>query len=292
MTANQPSIPLPLFRRGKVRDVYEFEQQLLIVSSDRISAFDYVLPSIIPGKGIVLNQLSLFWFQKLENEITHHLIDPRPEARPEFAAFAPAIAGRSMLVKKVKALPVEAIIRGYLVGSGWQSYQRDGRVCGLQLPPGLDFAARFSEPLFTPTTKAEQGHDADISFSELETVIGSEKAVQVRDLSLKVYQKVAACSAEKGIILADSKFEFGLDETGRIILIDEICTPDSSRFWKASDYSPGIEPPSYDKQFVRNYLLNCGWDRNSPPPILPEEVVERTGELYREIYQILTGRQI
>jgi len=292
MTSDPLDLPLKLFRRGKVRDVYEVDGQLLIVSSDRISAFDYVLPSTIPGKGVVLNQLSLFWFERLGKEIVHHLVDPRPEDRPEFSSFAKAIAGRSMLVKKVKPLPVEAIVRGYLVGSGWQTYQREGKICGLSLPPGLVFAARLPEPLFTPTTKAEQGHDADISFSEMCNEIGAEMAALIRDLSLRIYNAANAYAASRGVILADSKFEFGQDENGQVILIDEVCTPDSSRFWKASDYSPGVEPPSFDKQFVRNYLLNCGWDRNSAPPLLPGEVIERTGELYREIFQILTGRRI
>lgn len=282
-------LPLKLFKRGKVRDVYEVDNRLLIVSSDRISAFDYVLPTLIPDKGRVLNRLSAFWFAYTEKTFPNHVLCAEPEKLDEFKALAPQIAERAILTRKVKTFPLEAIVRGYIVGSGWKTYEKSGQICGIPLPAGLKFAQEFPEPLFTPTTKAEQGHDEDITFTELKNVIGTETAEKIKDLSIALYLKVRAYARDRGIIIADTKFEFGQDENGGIILIDEIFTPDSSRFWKVADYEPGKEPPPFDKQFVRNFLLQSPWDRNSPPPPLPQEVVVNTRDKYLEIFRILTG---
>lgn len=289
---NMIDLPFPLFKRGKVRDVFESDEGLLIVSSDRISAFDFVLPSLIPDKGKVLNKLALFFFELTRDLIPNHILNPEPEKLSHLAPYKEVLNKRSMLVRRVKPFPVEAIVRSYLVGSGWKSYQQTGQLCGITLPSGLSFADRFPDPVFTPSTKAESGHDENISFDELKTLIGAEDADSIRDLSLKLFVRASEYAFEKGIIIADSKFEFGKDENGRIILIDEIFTPDSSRFWKRQDYQPGKEPPAFDKQYVRNYLLSSSWDRESPPPPLPEEVVEKTREKYLEIFQILTGNPL
>lgn len=285
-------LPLKLYKRGKVRDVFEVNGRLLIVSTDRISAFDYVLPSLIPDKGRVLNQLSAFWFAKTRELFPNHIICAEPEELEEFKPFADKIRERTVLTQKVETYPIEAIVRGYIGGSGWKSYEKTGEICGTKLPPGLKFAQKFSEPLFTPSTKVEAGHDEDITFEELKARLGVEDAMRIRDISLDLYSKVSQYAYDKGIIIADTKFEFGRDEHGQIILIDEIFTPDSSRFWKVADYVPGQEPPAFDKQFVRNFLLNSSWDRNSSPPVLPGNVVDKTREKYMEIYEIFTGRSL
>ncbi|MGE5341286.1 MAG: phosphoribosylaminoimidazolesuccinocarboxamide synthase [Candidatus Omnitrophota bacterium] len=285
-------LPLQLFKKGKIREVYDVGNRLLILSTDRISAFDYVLPSLIPDKGKVLNRISSFWFKFTRDFIPNHIICDEPETLDEFKPFASRIEKRGVLAAKLKTFPIEAIVRGYLLGSGWKSYQATGEICGIRLPAGLTFTDKFSEPIFTPTTKADIGHDENMTFEQMEHTIGSKTAQTIRDLSIDLFQKVSRYAYEKGIILADTKFEFGVDENGTITLIDEIFTPDSSRFWKVDDYTPGKEPPAYDKQFVRNYLLQSSWDRNSPPPPLPEEVIIKTREKYLEIYHILTGEQL
>lgn len=285
-------LPLTLFKRGKVRDVYEVDKQLLIISSDRISAFDFVLPTLIPDKGRVLNRLSAFWFNYTRDIFPNHVVCAEPEKLPQFKQFAPLIAERAILTRKVETYPLEAIVRGYIVGSGWKSYQESGQICGIALPQGLEFAQEFPEPLFTPTTKAEQGHDQDITFDRLKALIGSGDALKIKELSISLYRRIGEYARQRGIIIADTKFEFGRDENGRIILIDEIFTPDSSRFWKTADYTAGKEPPAFDKQFVRNYLLATLWDRNSPPPPLPTDVVEKTRQKYMEIFEILTGKPL
>lgn len=289
---NTIEIPLNLFKRGKVRDVYETKGNLLIVSSDRISAFDYVLPSVIPDKGKVLNQISAFWFRHTREFIPNHIVCDEPENLDEFSKFKELIEKRSVLAKKVKTFPVEAIVRAYVVGSGWKSYQEKGEICGIKIPSGLNFADALPEPIFTPTTKADIGHDENISFDQMQKLIGKDIAKKIRRLSLELFSRVSGLARKKGIIIADTKFEFGQDETGQIILIDEIFTPDSSRFWKQDDYSPGKEPPAYDKQFVRNYLLASQWDRKSTPPELPRDIIEMTREKYLEIYTILTGKHL
>ncbi len=285
-------LPLPPYRRGKVRDVYEAGDHLLIVASDRISAFDFVLPSLIPDKGKVLNQVALFWFRQTAGLMANHVIDGHPEESPAFAPYRAALEKRSVLVRRLQIYPVEAIVRGYLVGSGWQSYQQGGEVCGVRLPAGLAFADRLPEPIFTPTTKAERGHDENITFAQLESRIGCEAAAAIRDRSLLLFRAASEIAREHGVILADSKFEFGRDGSGDMVLADEIFTPDSSRFWKGEEWRPGQEPPSYDKQFVRNWLLQCGWDRHSPPPPLPADVIAKTREKYLEIHRILTGQPL
>lgn len=285
-------IPLKLFRRGKVREVFESGGRLLIVSTDRISAFDFVLPSLIPDKGKVLNQISAFWFDYTREFIPNHLISSQPENLAEFGEFKDLISGRSVLTKKLKPFPIEAIVRAYLLGSGWKSYRENGEISGVKIPPGMNFAGRFPEPIFTPTTKADIGHDENLTFEAMKNLIGSERAEAIKSLSLQLFDRVSRFAREKGIIIADTKFEFGQDHDGEIILIDEIFTPDSSRFWKLEDYVPGIEPPAYDKQFVRNYLLNSDWDRKSVPPELPEEIICMTREKYLEIFRILTGKTL
>ena len=292
MTETALARHFPLFKRGKVREVYDLGDRLLLVASDRISAFDFVLQGEIPGKGQVLNQLSAFWFRLTEPIIPNHLLDAEPEKSPEFAAVAPAIAGRAMVTRKLETYPLEAIVRGYLVGSGWKSYQQSGEVCGIRLPAGLQFADPLPEPLFTPSTKAEQGHDENISFAELANRIGTAAATDIRDRSLHLFAEAGRYARQRGILIADSKFEFGRDQDGQTVLIDEIFTPDSSRFWRESDYRPGAEPPSFDKQFVRNFLLGSSWDRKSTPPPLPDDIVAGTQSRYREIFRILTGRSL
>ncbi|NIM17876.1 MAG: phosphoribosylaminoimidazolesuccinocarboxamide synthase [Candidatus Aminicenantes bacterium] len=285
-------LPLTLFKRGKVRDVFEVDNQLLIVSTDRISAFDYVLPSLIPDKGKVLNQLSAFWFRYTKDFIPNHVVCDEPEKLETLKAFAPIIEKRAILTRKLTTYPIEAIVRGYIVGSGWKTYQRTGEICGVQLPPGLNFADKFPEPIFTPTTKADDGHDENLTFEQMENIVGKTDSQKIRELSISLFKKVSQDAYEKGIIIADTKFEYGKDEKGNIILIDEIFTPDSSRFWKVEDYSPGKEPPAFDKQYVRNYLSQSSWDKNSPPPELPNDVIARTREKYLEIYEILTGNPL
>ena len=285
-------LPLRLFKRGKVRDVFEVDNRLLIVSTDRISAFDYVLPSLIPDKGKVLNKLSAFWFRYTGDFIPNHVICDEPEQLEDFKAFAPAIEKRAILTRKLDTYPIEAIVRGYIVGSGWKTYRETGEICGVPLPPGLNFADKFPGPIFTPTTKADSGHDENITVEQMENIVGKIDSEKIRELSLALFKKVSQYAYEKGIIIADTKFEFGRDETGNIILIDEIFTPDSSRFWKAADYAPGKEPPPFDKQYVRDYLSRSSWDKNSPPPELPAGVIGKTREKYLEIYEILTGKSL
>jgi phosphoribosylaminoimidazole-succinocarboxamide synthase len=284
-------LPFKLFKRGKVRDVFEVDDRLLIVSSDRISAFDYILPSLIPGKGQVLNRIAAFWFARTRELIPNHVLSAEPETLGEFKALAAILEKRSLLARKLDAYPVEAIVRGFIVGSGWNTYRQSGEICGVRLPKGLQFADRLPEPAFTPTTKAEKGHDENITFDQLADRLGRETAERMRSLSLKLFAAASAYALERGIIIADSKFEFGQDAAGNMVVIDEIFTPDSSRFWKRDEYVPGQEPPPLDKQYVRNYLLSSSWDRKSPPPELPADVIAATSEKYGEIFHILTGQK-
>ena len=280
---------LTLFRKGKVRNVYGVGDKLLVVATDRISAFDWVLPSLIPYKGKVLTQLSKFWFDFVGLVLPNHLLATETkDFPPVLAPFADILAKRSMLVKKTRSLPIECVVRGYLSGSGWKEYKTTGKICGLKIPKGLKESDRLEEPIFTPSTKADQGHDINISFKEVQKLIGAELAQKIRKASLELYQKAALYAVSKGIIIADTKFEFGLagDE---LVLIDEIFTPDSSRFWPLSLYEEGRPQPSFDKQFVRDYLETTSWDKNTPPPELPAEIVAKTSEKYLEIYKVLTG---
>jgi phosphoribosylaminoimidazole-succinocarboxamide synthase len=278
---------LPLLFRGKVRDVYDLGDALLVVASDRLSAFDVVLPTPIPDKGRVLTELSTFWFERTRHIVANHLLDRRLEDHVPPAWVEP-LRHRAQIVKKAKPLPVEAVVRGYLVGSGWEEYQRSGTVCREPLPPGLRQADKLPQALFTPSTKAPQGeHDENISFADAERLLGPNLAGQVRDLSLAIYRHGADWAEQRGIIIADTKFEFGLLD-GEVILIDEVMTPDSSRFWPRSEYRPGTSPPSFDKQYVRDYLTQIGWKKEPPGPELPEEVVRKTSEKYREALKRLT----
>ncbi|MFQ5669143.1 MAG: phosphoribosylaminoimidazolesuccinocarboxamide synthase [Acidobacteriota bacterium] len=284
---------VPLLVRGKVRDVYDLGSQLLFVATDRISAFDYILPTGIPDKGRVLNQLSLFWYRRMENLVRHHVITASQEEYPPvLAPFASLLKGRSMLVQRLEMYPVECVVRGYLAGSGWKEYvARGGTVCGLSLPSGLRQAERLPHPIFTPATKAKDGHDENISFDAMVKLIGGADAERLRDLSLALYRRGVDDAAASGILLADTKFEFGrLD--GRIILGDEVLTPDSSRFWDKITYRTGISPPSLDKQFVRDYLEEIGWDKRPPVPDLPPEIVAGVRDRYREIYRRLAGEPL
>ncbi|MBL3527282.1 MAG: phosphoribosylaminoimidazolesuccinocarboxamide synthase [gamma proteobacterium endosymbiont of Lamellibrachia anaximandri] len=277
--------------RGKVRDIYAVDDNhLLIVTSDRLSAFDVILPQAIPGKGEVLTRVANFWFERTRDQVPNHLSDiPLDSVIPD-ANQRSALGDRAIVVRKLKPLPVEAIVRGYLIGSGWKDYQRSGGVCGIQLPQGLQQADKLPEAIYTPSTKAEVGeHDQNISFDKTVDLIGQDLAGQVRDLSLGIYTEAADFAREKGIIIADTKFEFGLDDNGTVHLIDEVLTPDSSRFWPASEYRPGISPPSFDKQFVRDYLETLDWDKNPPGPELPQEIIRKTAEKYREAEKRLTG---
>lgn len=283
---------LKLLNRGKVRDIYEVDpEHLLIVTSDRLSAFDVVLPQPIPGKGEVLTRVANFWFERTKDLVPNHLSElPLEQVVPDKEQRT-ALGDRALVVRKLKPLPVEAIVRGYLIGSGWKDYQVSGKVCGIDLPQGLRQADKLPEAIYTPSTKAEVGeHDENISFEQTVQLIGEELATQVRDLSLRIYTESAAYALEKGIIIADTKFEFGLDENGEIHLIDEVLTPDSSRFWPADQYQPGISPPSFDKQFVRDYLETLDWDKTPPAPMLPDEVIQKTAEKYREAEKRLTDR--
>ncbi len=280
---------LPLFRKGKVRNVFEVGDKLLIVATDRVSAFDWVLPSLIPYKGKVLTQLSKFWFDFVGLVVPNHLIATETkDFPPALAPYADILAKRSMLVQKTKVVPIECVVRGYLSGSGWKEYKTTGKVCGIKLPKGLRESDQIAEPIFTPSTKADKGHDVNISFKDVEKEIGAELAGKIRKTSLELYQKAALYAVSKGIIIADTKFEFGLDGN-ELVLIDEIFTPDSSRFWPLAQYEPGKSQPSLDKQFVRDYLETTAWDKNSPPPELPAEIVAKTSQKYLEIYKVLTG---
>ena len=282
---------LKMINRGKVRDIYEVDgDHLLIVASDRLSAFDVVLPQAIPGKGEVLTRVANFWFSRTRDIIPNHLTDRAlAEVVPDPAERA-RLGDRAIVVRRLSPLPVEAVVRGYLIGSGWKDYQANGSVCGIPLPPGLRMADRLPQPIFTPSTKAAVGgHDENIDFARTEELLGSQLAAQVRDTSLKIYAQCAAYALERGIIIADTKFEFGLDREGRLHLIDEILTPDSSRFWPADQYRPGTSPPSFDKQFVRDYLETLDWDKRPPGPELPQTVIDKTAEKYREAEKRLTG---
>lgn len=280
-----PGIPV---LRGKVRDVYDFGDRLLFIATDRISAFDWVLPTGIPDKGRVLTRISEFWFGMLGVE--HHLLSMDPRDVPLPAGIDPVpYVGRSMVVRKTTVFPVECVVRGYLSGSGWKEYRRDGTVCGIPLPAGLVESDRLVGPIFTPATKAATGHDENIPFERMCAIVGPETAGRLRDLSQSIYQKAAEYARTRGIIIADTKFEFGAAD-GKIYLIDEVLTPDSSRFWPADQYRPGRGQPSFDKQFVRDWLETTGWDKNSPPPALPHDVVERTRAKYIEAFEQLTGR--
>lgn len=277
--------------RGKVRDIYDAGENLLMVATDRISAFDFILPDEIPFKGEVLNRISAFWFDKFADIVPNHLVSIDPADFPEeFAEYRDYLAGRAMLVKKAQTIPIECIVRGYLTGSGKKTYDENGTVCGIQLPEGLTEASKLPEPLFTPSTKAEIGdHDENISFERCCEIVGEDIATQIRDLSLKIYKAAAEYAATRGIIIADTKFEFGVID-GKVTLIDECLTPDSSRFWPAASYEEGKIQPSYDKQFVRNWL-KANWDMTGEIPHLPAEVIDGTSERYREAFQIITGSQ-
>lgn len=275
--------------RGKVRDIYDAGENLLMVATDRISAFDFILPDEIPFKGEVLNRISAFWFDKFADIVPNHLVSIDPADFPEeFAEYRDYLAGRAMLVKKAQTIPIECIVRGYLTGSGKKTYDENGTVCGIQLPEGLTEASKLPEPLFTPSTKAAIGdHDENISFERCCEIVGEDIAAQIRDLSLKIYKAAAEYAATRGIIIADTKFEFGVID-GKVTLIDECLTPDSSRFWPAASYEEGKIQPSYDKQFVRNWL-KANWDMTGETPHLPAEVIDGTSERYREAFQIITG---
>jgi phosphoribosylaminoimidazole-succinocarboxamide synthase len=278
----------PRWGRGKVRDVYDLGDHLLIVATDRLSAFDVVLPTPIPGKGRVLTQLSLFWFSLLRSMVPNHVRSSEVNAYPEpLRDQADQLEGRSMMVLKTEPLPVECVVRGYITGSGWKDYKKSGTVCGIELPAGLRESDRLPEPIFTPTTKAETGHDESMSFEQVVDVLGDERAAEVRDLSLALYRQAAAHAEQRGIILADTKFEFGVHE-GRLVWIDEALTPDSSRFWPRDQYRPGQGQPSFDKQYVRDYLETLDWNKQPPAPSLPPEVVERTRDKYEEALARLT----
>jgi phosphoribosylaminoimidazole-succinocarboxamide synthase len=281
---------LKLLGRGKVRDIYDLGDRLLIVATDRLSAFDVVLPTPIPDKGRVLTQLSLFWFEKLADVVPHHVLEAK-NFTGELAPYADALAGRAMLVQRTQPAPIECVVRGYISGSGWKDYQKTGAICGIPLPAGLRESDRLPEPIFTPSTKATTGHDENISFEETVSRIGLPLAERVRGVSLTLYRRAAEHAAARGIIIADTKFEFGL-RGDELIWIDEALTPDSSRFWPADQYSPGKAQPSFDKQFVRDYLEKIGWNKQSPAPALPSDVVSGTQQKYREAYQRITGHAL
>jgi phosphoribosylaminoimidazole-succinocarboxamide synthase len=283
---------LPRLGKGKVRDIYAVgPDKMLIVTSDRLSAFDVVMSDPIPDKGRVLNEMANFWFERLGHIVPNQLtgIDPESVVSDE---EKPQVRGRSLVVKKLKPLPIEAVVRGYIIGSGWKDYQKTGKVCGIELPKGLQQAQKLPEPIFTPATKAESGHDENISYAEVEKRIGKELAAKVRDVSIRLYKEASDYAALKGIIIADTKFEFGLNDKSELVLIDEVLTADSSRFWPRESYRVGISPPSYDKQFVRDYLETLDWNKEPPAPKLPPDVIARTSEKYREALQRLTGRSL
>ena len=281
-----------LVSRGKVRDIYAAEGALVLVATDRISAFDCVLSPGIPGRGVVLTQLSNFWFRKFEGVVPHHLLATDLGEFPEPYRSHPELSRRSVLVRRLEPLPVECVARGYLAGSGWKEYRASGSVCGVPLPAGLVESDRLPEPIFTPATKAEEGHDENISFDRMVEMVGGERAERLRHLTLELYRRAAQYALERGIIIADTKFEFGLDPTGGIVWMDEALTPDSSRFWPADAYRPGGPQPSFDKQFVRDWLERSGWDKEPPAPELPPEVVAGTLERYLEAHRRLTGEEL
>jgi len=282
---------LPLIGRGKVRDIYSVdEDHLLIVTTDRLSAYDVVMPDPVPGKGAVLTKISLFWFRMMRDIIENQLTDltvPDVVKDPDTREL---LADRALVVKRLKPLPIEAVVRGYLIGSGWKDYQDTGQVCGIDLPEGLQQAEKLPQTLFTPAYKAEAGaHDENISFDKVVELVGEKLAIRVRDISIEIYERAAAYALERGIIIADTKFEFGLDKQGRLYIIDEVLTPDSSRFWPVDGYEIGTSPPSYDKQFVRDYLETLDWDKTAPGPDLPAEIIDRTAEKYHEALAKMTA---
>ena len=281
---------LPLLHKGKVRDIYDIdEDHMLIVTTDRISAFDVVMPNAITGKGSILNDVTSFWMKKLAHIIPNQLSDMKLEDVLPDANERAEVENHAMVVKKLKALPIEAIVRGYLIGSGWKDYQATGSVCGIELPAGLQLADKLPTAIYTPSSKAAVGeHDENINFEQTEALVGKDLAEQIRDCSLLLYKQASAYALERGIIIADTKFEFGLDKNGTLTLIDEVLTPDSSRFWPADQYQPGISPPSFDKQFVRDYLETLDWNKTAPGPTLPDEVIQKTAEKYAQAKQLLT----
>ena len=288
----ETELPYPKFKKGKVREVYDLGENLLIVASDRISAFDVVLPNGIPDKGKVLTQLSLYWFEQIGDLVGNHVITADVSQYPEdLKEHVDSIEGRSMLVKKAEVVPIECVARGYLAGSGWKDYQKTGSVCGIELPSGLKESEELPEPVYTPATKAETGHDMNISFAEMKDIVGKDTSEKLKELTLSIYGKAAKEARSKGIIIADTKFEFGFFD-GEIILVDEILTPDSSRFWPADSYKPGGPQKSYDKQYVRDWLETLDWDKSPPGPELPAEVIAGTQKRYREAYKKITGKEL
>jgi phosphoribosylaminoimidazole-succinocarboxamide synthase len=288
LQSNVPGYPV---RRGKVRDVYDLGDKLVIVATDRISAFDWVLPTAIPDKGRVLTALTLFWLDYLR--VPNHYVSSDPkEMGPAFAAQGAALTGRSMLVRKTEVVPIECVVRGYLAGSGWKEYQTDGKVCGIPLPAGLARSQKLPEPIFTPATKEESGHDENISYERMVQLVSDKISSELRRRTIDVYGRAAEYARARGIIIADTKFEWGKLPSGELILIDEVLTPDSSRFWPADQYRVGMSPPSFDKQFVRDWLESTSWGKNSPPPEVPADVVERTRDKYLEAYERITGRKL
>ena len=288
----ETTLPLPLVGRGKVRDIYDLGDQLLFVATDRISAFDCILPTGVPGKGRVLTQMSLFWFDFLRDLVPNHLITAEFRSYPaELRPFQASLEGRSMLVKRARMVEVECVARGYLAGSGWKEYRDSGTVCGIPLPPGLRDGDRLPQPIFTPATKAQTSHDMNVPFEHVAGQVGTELAGRLRDLTLSIYGKAADHAKAHGIILADTKFEFGFAD-GTLVLADEVLTPDSSRWWPADTYAPGGPQVSFDKQFVRDYLETLDWDKRPPAPPLPDEVIRKTGAKYAEAYRRLTGREL
>jgi len=281
-------LELKLFKKGKVRDVYDLGQQLLMVATDRISCFDFVLPTLIPDKGKILTQVSSFWFSYLKDTVENHLISTSVEDLPISDPDKEKLKGRAMITKKCEVIPFECVVRGYLSGSGWKEYKAKQSVCGIELPVGLKESSKLSEPIFTPATKAEEGHDENVSFDYMKNSIGEKLANEIRDISIVIYNKAADYAARKGVIIADTKFEFGM-YNDKFILIDEVLTPDSSRFWPKDDYEPGRSQASFDKQFVRDYLDASGWDKVPPVPVLPDAVVAKTQEKYKQVLKILTG---
>jgi len=289
---SQTNLPLPLFGRGKVRDTYDLGDRLLMVSTDRLSAFDVVLPTPLPGRGIILNQMAAYWFTYTRNIVANHLLSTDIADFPAAVQQSPyreQVVGRAMLVRKVQRLDLECVVRGYLAGGGWADYQRTGALCAIPLPTGLLENARLDVPIFTPSTKATSGHDQNISFAQAVEIVGEKTAERLRDLSLQLYAAASIHAEARGIIIADTKFEFGLDEAGAVILIDEALTPDSSRFWQATSYRPGQPAHSFDKQFVRDWLKQSGWDRQAPPPDLPPEIVAATLDRYQQALARLTS---
>ena len=292
-TLTQTDLPgLPLLARGKVRDLYSVGEHLLLIATDRISAFDHVLATGIPGKGKILTQLSLFWFQLLRDVVPNHLITADISQYPEaLRPYSSQLEGRSMLVKRAQMVEIECVARGYLAGSGWKEYRKQGTVCGIPLPAGLQESDRLPQPIFTPSTKATTGHDENISFETMCSLVGTELSQRLRDLTLEIYSRAAAYAETRGVIIADTKFEFGF-VNGELVLGDEVLTPDSSRFWPMESYQPGGPQYSYDKQYVRDYLESVRWNKQPPAPLLPDEVAARTGEKYKQAYRALTGRDL